>query len=131
MMKLYAPFIREATLRVTMTLRSEGHGGDPSPKLQGGQPIGREYAIPNQSVTAVAPGSWAYARRGQHNEEDLSRAVVAHSNTNGKADHGHGHGPRAQQEGCAPRCLERAPTVSQRTLCAPEPCIARPNEILL
>jgi len=36
MMKLYAPFIREATLRVTMTLRSEGHGGDPSPKLQGG-----------------------------------------------------------------------------------------------
>jgi len=34
-MKLYAPFIREATLRVTMTLRSEGHGGDPSPKLQG------------------------------------------------------------------------------------------------
>jgi hypothetical protein len=30
MMKLYAPFIREATLRVTMTLRSEGHGGDPS-----------------------------------------------------------------------------------------------------
>jgi hypothetical protein len=34
MMKLYAPFIREATLRVTMTLRSEGHGGDPSPKLQ-------------------------------------------------------------------------------------------------
>ena len=37
MMKLYAPFIREATLRVTMTLRSEGHGGDPSPKLQGGR----------------------------------------------------------------------------------------------
>ena len=37
MMKLYAPFIREATLRVTMTLRSEGHGGDPSPKLQGRQ----------------------------------------------------------------------------------------------
>jgi len=37
MMKLYAPFIREATLRVTMTLRSEGHGGDPSPKLQGGK----------------------------------------------------------------------------------------------
>ena len=36
MMKLYAPFIKEATLRVTMTLRSEGHGGDPSPKLQGG-----------------------------------------------------------------------------------------------
>ena len=35
MMKLYAPFIGEATLRVTMTLRSEGHGGDPSPKLQG------------------------------------------------------------------------------------------------
>ena len=35
MMKLYAPFIKEATLRVTMTLRSEGHGGDPSPKLQG------------------------------------------------------------------------------------------------
>jgi hypothetical protein len=35
MMKLYAPFIREATLRVTMTLRSEGHGGDPSPTLQG------------------------------------------------------------------------------------------------
>jgi len=35
MMKLYAPFIREATLRVIMTLRSEGHGGDPSPKLQG------------------------------------------------------------------------------------------------
>ena len=34
-MKLYAPFIKEATLRVTMTLRSEGHGGDPSPKLQG------------------------------------------------------------------------------------------------
>ena len=34
MMKLYAPFIKEATLRVTMTLRSEGHGGDPSPKLQ-------------------------------------------------------------------------------------------------
>ena len=33
MMKLYAPFIKEATLRVTMTLRSEGHGGDPSPKL--------------------------------------------------------------------------------------------------
>jgi len=33
-MKLYAPFIKEATLRVTMTLRSEGHGGDPSPKLQ-------------------------------------------------------------------------------------------------
>jgi len=33
-MKLYAPFIREATLRVTMTLRSEGHGGDPSPKLE-------------------------------------------------------------------------------------------------
>ena len=26
-MKLYAPLIREATLRVTMTLRSEGHGG--------------------------------------------------------------------------------------------------------
>jgi len=37
MMKLYAPFIREATLRVTMTLRSEGHGGDPSPKLQGAE----------------------------------------------------------------------------------------------
>ena len=36
MMKLYAPFIKEVTLRVTMTLRSEGHGGDPSPKLQGG-----------------------------------------------------------------------------------------------
>ena len=35
MMKLYAPFIKEVTLRVTMTLRSEGHGGDPSPKLQG------------------------------------------------------------------------------------------------
>jgi len=33
MMKIYAPFIKEATLRVTMTLRSEGHGGDPSPKL--------------------------------------------------------------------------------------------------
>ena len=31
--EIYAPFIREATLRVTMTLRSEGHGGDPSPKL--------------------------------------------------------------------------------------------------
>jgi len=28
MMKLYALFIREATLRVTMTLRSEGHGGE-------------------------------------------------------------------------------------------------------
>ena len=35
MMNLYAPFTREATQRVTMTLRSEGHGGDPSPKLQG------------------------------------------------------------------------------------------------
>jgi len=35
MMRLYAPIIRKATLRVTMTLRSEGHGGDPSPKLQG------------------------------------------------------------------------------------------------
>jgi len=28
-----------------------------------------ENAIPNQSVTAVAPGSWAYVRRGQPNEE--------------------------------------------------------------
>jgi len=32
MMKLYAPFIREATLRVTTALQSEGHGGDPSPE---------------------------------------------------------------------------------------------------
>jgi len=39
-MKLYAPFIKEVTLRVTMTLRSEGHGGDPSPKLQGGSQFG-------------------------------------------------------------------------------------------
>ena len=39
MMKLYAPFIKEATLRVTMTLRSEGHGGDPSPKLQGANEV--------------------------------------------------------------------------------------------
>jgi len=43
-MNLYAPFIREATLRVTMTLRSEGHGGDPSPKLQGG------YTGPGETV---------------------------------------------------------------------------------
>jgi len=28
-----------------------------------------ENAIPNQSVTAVAPGSWVYVRRGQPNEE--------------------------------------------------------------
>jgi hypothetical protein len=28
-----------------------------------------ESAIPNQSITAVAPGSWAYVRRGQPNEE--------------------------------------------------------------
>jgi len=28
-----------------------------------------ENAIPNQSVIAVAPGSWAYVRRGQPNEE--------------------------------------------------------------
>ena len=28
-----------------------------------------ENAIPNQSVTAVAPGSWVYLRRGQPNEE--------------------------------------------------------------
>ena len=28
-----------------------------------------ENAIPNQSVTAVAPGSWAYVGRGQPNEE--------------------------------------------------------------
>ena len=31
------------------------------------QPV--ENAIPNQSVTAVAPGLWAYVRRGQPNEE--------------------------------------------------------------
>ena len=28
-----------------------------------------ENTIPNQSVTAVAPGSWAYVQRGQPNEE--------------------------------------------------------------
>ena len=28
-----------------------------------------ENAIPNQSVTAAAPGSWAYLRRDQPNEE--------------------------------------------------------------
>jgi len=44
-MKLYAPFIREATLRVTMTLRSEGHGGDPSPKLQGGIPMSMSMSM--------------------------------------------------------------------------------------
>ena len=38
-MKLYAPFIREATLRVTMTLRSEGHGGDPSGLLHLGMAL--------------------------------------------------------------------------------------------
>ena len=28
-----------------------------------------ENAVPGQSVSAVAPGSWAYVRRGQPNEE--------------------------------------------------------------
>jgi len=44
-MKLYAPFIKEATLRVTMTLLSEGHGGDPSPQLQGGSEANRPLTI--------------------------------------------------------------------------------------
>jgi hypothetical protein len=50
MMKSYAPFIREATLRVTMTLQSEGHGGDPSPKLQGEEYI---YMPPELSLLFI------------------------------------------------------------------------------
>jgi len=38
------------------------------PQVICGQPTGRECDT-HQSVTAVAPGSWAYVRRGQPNEE--------------------------------------------------------------
>jgi len=34
-----------------------------------------ENAIPNQSVTAVAPGSWACVRRGQPNEETTGMQI--------------------------------------------------------
>ena len=60
MMKLYAPFIREATLRVTMTLRSEGHGGDPSPKLQGG------CQSPSLHDLVVVLDSSRYVHHGLH-----------------------------------------------------------------
>jgi len=35
-----------------------------------------ENAIPIQSVTAVAPGSWAYVRRGQPNEESVVETIA-------------------------------------------------------
>jgi len=35
-----------------------------------------ENALPNLSATAVAPGSWAYVRRGQPNEETDRKSSI-------------------------------------------------------
>jgi len=77
MMKLYAPFIREATLRVTMTLRSEGHGGDPSPKLQGAIPK-TMATLSSTKLVELTGGPWwgSFAKTTGGNTEENGHVIL-------------------------------------------------------
>jgi len=91
MMKLYAPFIKEVTLRVTMTLRSEGHGGDPSPKLQGGLRERESERNRQKEFQKVSTVVVQYKKKGRTpTNERTTNEIPFNTSAGARAMHGFG-----------------------------------------